>query len=118
MSSDEPSVFTRIIAREIPADIVYEDDRFVAFHDIAPQAPVHIVLVPKTAHYRNVVELAAGDSALLAEMVAVADRIAAEHAGGQFRLVFNNGERAGQSIFHVHGHILGGELGEGSLGRA
>lgn len=118
MSSEERSVFTRIIAREIPADIVYEDDRFIAFRDIAPQAPVHIVVVPKIAEYRNVVELAAGDPSLLAGLVEIANRIAAEHTGGQFRLVFNTGENSGQTVFHVHGHVLGGRLEEGTLGRA
>ena len=115
MSSSEPSIFTRIINREIPADIVFDDDRVIAFRDINPQAPVHLLVVPKTPDYENVHELAAGDPALLAHVVAVAKQLAAEHADGQFRLVFNSGENAGQTVFHVHAHILAGGLAEGSL---
>jgi len=113
-----PSIFTRIIAREIPADVVFEDDLVIAFRDIAPRAPVHLLVVPKTEAYENVVELAAGDPALLAHVVATAKSLAAEHTGGDFRLVFNTGAGAGQTVFHVHAHVLGdaGGLTEGSLG--
>jgi histidine triad (HIT) family protein len=111
MSTTEPSIFTRIANREIPASIVAETDRLIAFHDIAPKAPVHILVVPKTADYANVAELAAGDPALLAELATLAQQIANEH-GGEFRLIFNTGERAGQTVFHVHAHILIGDLGE------
>jgi histidine triad (HIT) family protein len=107
-SSAEPTVFERIVAREIPAEIVAETDRVIAFEDIAPKAPVHVLVVPKTAAYRDVVELAAGDPALLAEVVEVASRIAAERAGGHFRLLFNTGADAGQTVFHVHAHVLAG----------
>jgi histidine triad (HIT) family protein len=116
MASTSPSIFSRIIARDIPADIVYEDDQVVAFRDIAPQAPVHLLIVPRTEQYANVVELAAGDAGLLAAIVDVGNTLAAEHCGGQFRLVFNTGADAGQTIFHVHAHLLGGKLAEGSLG--
>ncbi|MBC7590330.1 MAG: histidine triad nucleotide-binding protein [Salinibacterium sp.] len=111
-----PSLFSRIVAREIPADIVFENDTIIAFRDIAPKAPVHILVVPKTEEYRNVTELAAGDPALLAEVVATAQLMASEHSGGQYRLIFNTGENAGQTVFHVHAHLLGGTLTEGSLG--
>lgn len=114
-SGAAPSIFTRIVAREIPATIVAETDRIIAFDDIAPQAPVHVVVATKTQQYRNVVELAAGDPGLLAELVAVAKGIADKRAGGQFRLVFNTGPAVGQTIFHVHAHVLAGHLGEGSL---
>lgn len=110
------SIFSAIIARDIPADIVFESDRIIAFRDIAPRAPLHLLVVPKTESYSNVVELAAGDPALLAEMVAVAQGLAAEHADGDFRLVFNTGANAGQSVFHVHAHVLAGGLTEDSLG--
>ena len=109
------SIFSRIVAREIPADIVFENDDVIAFRDIAPQAPVHLLVVPKTEQYANVSELAAGDPALLAQVVAVANDLAAEHSNGEFRLVFNSGESAGQTVFHVHAHILSGQLQEGSL---
>ena len=112
----EPSIFTRIVDREIPADIVFENERVIAFSDIAPKAPVHLLVVPKTPLYANVAELAAGDPALLAEVVAVAQGLADERTGGQYRLIFNTGENAGQTIFHVHAHVLGGHLPEGSLG--
>ena len=112
----EPSIFTRIVDREIPADIVFESERVIAFSDIAPKAPVHLLVVPKTPLYANVAELAAGDPALLAEVVAVAQGLADERTGGQYRLVFNTGENAGQTVFHVHAHVLGGHLPEGSLG--
>ena len=113
MSSDGPTIFERIVAREIPADIVFESDSIIAFRDIAPQAPVHILVVPKTAQYRNVAELAAGDPGLLAELVTVA----AQLADGDYRLVFNSGADAGQTVFHVHGHILAGGLEEGTLAK-
>ena len=114
--TDAPTIFERIIAREIPADIVYEDETVIAFRDIAPRAPVHLLVVPKTPVYRDVVALAAGDPALLAHVVAVARELAVEHTGGDFRLAFNTGARAGQSVFHVHAHVLAGGLSEGSLG--
>lgn len=111
----EPSIFERIVAREIPATIVAETDRVIAFVDIAPQAPVHLIVTPKTAAYANVVELAAGDPILLAELVAVANQLAAEHANGEFRLIFNSGPSAGQTVFHVHAHVLAGGLEERAL---
>lgn len=114
--SNSPSIFSRIIAREIPADIVLESDTLIAIRDIAPKAPVHILVIPKTEEFSNVAELAAGDSGLLAELVAAAQQVADEHCGGQYRLIFNTGENAGQTVFHVHAHVLGGTLTEGSLG--
>ena len=111
----EPSIFSRIVAREIPANIVAETDTLIAFTDIAPQAPVHLLVVPKTEAYRNVTELAAGDPALLAEVVSLAQSLADQFCDGEFRLVFNTGTSAGQTVFHVHAHVLGGGLAEGSL---
>jgi histidine triad (HIT) family protein len=78
---------------------------------------VHLLVVPKTAEFANVTELAAADPALLAEVVAVAQHLADEHCDGHYRLVFNTGARAGQTIFHVHAHLLGGTLTEGTLGQ-
>jgi histidine triad (HIT) family protein len=115
MTATEPSIFSRIIAGEIPADVVFDSEHVIAFTDIAPKAPVHVLVVPKTEQYRDVVELAAGDPALLAEMIAAAKTIADERAGGEFRLVFNTGAAAGQTVFHVHAHVLAGGLTEGSL---
>jgi histidine triad (HIT) family protein len=116
----EPTLFERIVTREIPAAVVYEDDRIIAFEDIAPKAPVHLLVVPKTAQYENVSQLAAGDPQLLADIVAVAQKLADEHTGGHYRLIFNTGDRVGQTVFHVHAHVLGldgshGDLSEGTL---
>lgn len=111
----EPTVFERIAQREIPAQIVAETDRVIAFRDIAPKAPLHIVVTPKQGDYRDVVELAEGDPALLAELVAVARDVADDLADGDFRLVFNTGGGAGQTIFHVHAHLLAGSLEEAAL---
>lgn len=109
------SIFSKIVAGEIPADVVAETDRVLAFRDIAPQAPVHVVVIPKTSEYANVAELAQGDPGLLAEIVAVANDVAAELSDGDFRLLFNKGAGAGQTVFHVHAHLLAGALGERSL---
>jgi histidine triad (HIT) family protein len=115
MPAAEPTIFERIVAREIPADVVYEDDRIIAFRDIAPKAPVHLLVVPKTAQYKNVAQLAAADPNLLAEVVATADKLAREQSNGEYRLVFNTGPSAGQTVFHVHAHVLSGNLDESSL---
>lgn len=113
----DPSIFTRILDGEIPAEILAETDRLFALRDIAPQAPVHLLVIPKTAEYRTVAELAARDPALLAEMIAFAAELAAAHTDdGDFRLVFNSGPNAGQTVFHVHAHVLAGGLTEKSVG--
>lgn len=117
MPGDADSVFTKIIERQIPADILYEDDLVVSFPDINPQAPVHLLIVPRTTAYANVTELAAADPALLAHVVEVAQHLADERCGGEYRLVFNTGPASGQTIFHVHAHLLGGGLEEGTLAR-
>ena len=103
----EPSIFTRILTGEIPGEIVAETERVFAIRDLNPQAPLHVLVIPKTEQYQDVTALAAGDPGLLAEVVAVAEQIAVEHADGEFRLIFLNGARAGQSVFHVHAHVLG-----------
>ena len=114
-ASAEPTIFERIVAREIPAEIVAETDRLLAIRDIAPKAPLHLLVFPKTAQYRTVSELAAGDPVLLAEVVATAQSLASEHGDGEFRLVFNSGSGAGQTVFHVHAHVLAGGLDEETL---
>jgi len=112
----EPSIFSRILAKEIPAEIIAETENAFAIRDIHPQAPVHLLVIPKSEDYRNVVELAAGDPELLAELVGLANTVAAEHADGDFRLIFNTGPHAGQTVFHVHAHVLAGGLEEKTLG--
>jgi histidine triad (HIT) family protein len=116
MSTAEPTIFERIVAREIPADVVFENERIIAFKDIAPKAPVHLLVVPKTSEYTNVAELAEGDPYLMAEIVTTAADLAAEHSNGEYRLVFNSGASVGQTVFHVHAHLLSGTLDESSLG--
>lgn len=111
----EETVFGKIVAGEIPVEILAETDRVIAFPDMNPQAPVHILVIPKATDYANVAELAAGDPETLAEMVTVAEHLAAEHANGEFRLIFNSGATVGQTVFHVHAHVLAGNLEERSL---
>ena len=112
----EPSIFTRILQGEIPSEIVAETPNAFAIRDIAPKAPVHLLVIPKSEQYRDVVQLAAGDPGLLAELVGLAGSLAEEHGDGDFRLVFNTGPQAGQTVFHVHGHVMAGALDETSLG--
>ncbi len=103
--SDE-TIFSKIIKREIPADIVYEDDKCLAFKDINPQAPVHVLLIPK----KNIAKLAdCTDTELLGHMMSMTAKIAADQGcADEFRVVVNNGVDAGQTVFHLHFHILGG----------
>jgi histidine triad (HIT) family protein len=103
------TIFEKIAAREIPARIVHEGDDFVAFHDVNPQAPVHILIVPKRVIAR-IAEAQAGDADLLGRML-IASRQIADEAGlaeGGYRLVINNGRDAGESVPHLHIHLLGG----------
>ena len=102
------TLFTKIIDREIPADIVYEDELCLAFKDINPQAPLHILVIPK----KNIVKISDTtelEQDLLGHLLLKAGEIAnAQGYGEAFRLVINNGENAGQTVFHLHIHILAG----------
>lgn len=102
------TIFSKIIRREIPADIVYEDEHCLAFRDINPQAPTHILVIPK----QEIVKLSdAGeqDQALMGHLMLAVGKIARqEGVEDAFRLVVNNGEGAGQSVFHLHLHIIAG----------
>ena len=100
-------LFCGIVAGEVPATVVASSDRAIAFRDIDPQAPVHVLVVPRD-HHADVAQLAAADPQLLADVVRLGHRVAEDEADGQFRLVFNTGSTAGQSVFHVHGHVIGG----------
>jgi histidine triad (HIT) family protein len=103
-----PTLFTKIISREIPADIVYEDERCLAFRDLNPQAPTHVLLIPKQEIAR-LVDATVADEALLGHMMLAAGKIATKlGVGDAFRLVVNNGAAAGQSVFHLHLHLLAG----------
>jgi len=102
------TLFGRIIRREIPANIVYEDDLCLAFRDINPQAPTHVLLVPKK-EIDMLSSATAEDQALLGHMMLAAGKVARQlGAGDTFRVVVNNGAEAGQSVFHLHLHILAG----------
>jgi histidine triad (HIT) family protein len=102
------TLFGKIIRREIPAKIVYEDEECLAFHDVNPQAPTHVLLIPKKEIPR-LSDATAEDRALLGHLMIVAGNIARDLGiEDAFRLVVNNGAEAGQSVFHLHLHILAG----------
>src|ERR1700759_3549329 len=100
-------LFCRIVAGEIPADVVAQTETAFAFKDLNPQAPLHVLVVPRT-HVANAAELADVEPATVAELVRVARRVAAEAGHDSYRLVFNTGADAGQSVFHAHLHVLAG----------
>jgi len=101
------TVFQKIIDREIPADIVFEDDSVLAFRDINPQAPIHILIIPKKPIDR-LSNAVTEDEDLLGHMMFCATQIAREQGLEDYRFVVNNGAGAGQTVFHLHMHILGG----------
>ena len=102
-------LFCAIVAGDIPATTVLETDRILAFRDIDPQAPTHVLVIPK-GHYPDVAALAAADASLLGEVITGVHRIAAAEGVGDtgYRVVFNTGAQAGQTVPHVHAHVLGG----------
>ena len=104
-------LFCAIVAGEIPATKVLETDRILAFRDINPQAPTHILVISKV-HYPDVAALAAADAALLGEVIKAAQQVAAAEGVAEtgYRVVFNTGVQAGQTVPHVHGHVLGGRV--------
>lgn len=104
------TIFGKIIKKEIPADIVFESDTVLAFRDINPQAPVHILIIPKI-EIPKVTDIKGSEhSQLMGEMIDVANNIAKEEgiAEDGFRLVFNCGDKGGQEVYHLHLHLLGG----------
>lgn len=105
-----PTIFSKIINKEIPANIVYESDNVLAFKDINPQAPVHILIIPKI-EIPKVTDIKSSEhSGLLSEMIDAANKIAKDSgiADDGFRLVFNCGDNGGQEVYHLHLHLLGG----------
>ncbi len=102
-------LFCKIIAGDIPGAVVYSDDRLVAFNDINPQAPMHVLIVPRR-HIPTLNDLSAADDGLMGEMIRRAAAIARErgYADGGYRAVFNCNREAGQSVWHIHLHVLGG----------
>ena len=107
----EATIFSKIIRREIPADIVYEDDECLAFRDIQPQAPTHILVIPKKV-IAGVQCAEPGDAALLGHLLVTARQIAETDglAATGFRLVINAGDHGGQTVDHLHVHLLGGRM--------
>ncbi|MEM6777300.1 MAG: histidine triad nucleotide-binding protein [Planctomycetota bacterium] len=103
-----PSIFSKIIDREIPADIVYEDESCLAFRDIAPKAPVHVLIIPK----REIVSLAdltTDDESVMGHCVVVASQVARDEGlTDGYRLIVNCGEEGGQEVPHLHYHLMGG----------
>jgi len=102
----EKTLFERIIDREIPGDFVYEDELCVAIKDINPKAPVHVLVIPRKA-LRGISEAEPQDSALLGHLLLVAQDLAKQNTCKDYRLQINNGEKAGQTVFHLHLHLLG-----------
>ncbi len=104
----EKTLFTRIIEREIPADIIYEDEHCVAFRDINPQAPFHVLVVPRQP-IAKVADATAAHAEVLGRLLIAAAEVARQHGHGDaFRLTVNNGAAAGQTVFHLHVHVLAG----------
>ena len=106
---DNDCLFCRIVAGEIPATVVHETDTTLSFRDIGPKAPVHVLVIPKD-HHPDVVALARADPGAAADVLAAAAAVAEQEGlvGDGFRVLFNTGGYAGQEVFHVHAHVLGG----------
>jgi histidine triad (HIT) family protein len=102
-------LFCKIVKKEIPAKVLFEDEHLVAFSDVNPQAPTHALIIPKR-HIVSLNEATSADAELLGRLVIAAQRVAREAgiSDSGWRLVVNNGAHAGQSVFHIHAHVLGG----------
>ncbi len=105
--SESRCVFCRIVEGRAPARLVYQDEDVTAFHDRNPQAPTHILIVPNR-HLRDVNQVKSDDAALMGRLFVVARRVAEGQGLSSYRLVVNTGREAGQSVFHLHMHLLGG----------
>ena len=103
----EPSLFTKIIERKIPAKIAYEDESYIVIHDIQPQAPAHVLVIPKR-QIETLNDLQPGDAELVGGMFLIAKKVMAELGHQDYRTVFNCGKGAQQSVFHLHLHVLAG----------
>lgn len=110
-------IFCKIVAGEIPADVLYQDSRVMAFRDINPVAPVHVLIIPKK-HIPSLAELPESEAPLVADMVIVANKLAKDEgiAESGYRLVINSGKQGGQLVPHLHMHLIGGRQLSGALG--
>jgi len=109
-------IFCQIASKEIPSELIHEDDELIAFHDIEPQAPVHFLVMPKK-HVTRLADMDAGDFPLIGKMAKVATELARkEGISDGFRIAVNCGEQGGQTVWHVHMHVLGGRQLNGYLG--
>lgn len=110
-------IFCRIVAGEVPSDVVYQDEDFLAFRDISPQAPVHVVVIPKT-HIASLAELTEGQKELAGRLIIVAKELAEKEgiARTGYRLAINCGPEGGQEVPHLHLHLIGGRRLDGKLG--
>lgn len=113
----EECIFCRIVAGELPSDLVYQDDDFLALRDISPQAPVHLLVIPKT-HITSVAELTEGQENLAGRLIIIANKLAEKEgiAGKGYRLAINCGPEGGQVVPHLHLHLLGGRQMDAKLG--
>ncbi|MFJ8953389.1 histidine triad nucleotide-binding protein [Streptomyces sp. NPDC102381] len=100
-------LFCKIVAGDVPATLVRETESTVAFRDINPQAPTHVLVIPRL-HYTDAASLAAAEPAIAADVLREADEVAKEEKLDSYRIVFNTGSGAGQTVFHAHAHVLGG----------
>ena len=106
-------IFCKIVTGDIPSDLIAETTNLIAFKDIAPLSKVHLLVIPKK-HYRDVAELSASNPAQLSELMSLAIKLAGEFTNGSFKLQFNTGAEAGQTIFHAHAHVLSENPKDGS----
>ncbi|MFK4064587.1 histidine triad nucleotide-binding protein [Streptomyces sp. NPDC029674] len=105
--AQDDCLFCKIVAGEVPATVVRETETTVAFRDINPQAPTHVLVIPK-AHYPDAASLAAAEPQMAADVLREAGEVAAQEKAESYRIVFNTGAGAGQTVFHTHAHVLGG----------
>jgi len=105
--TDSDCLFCKIASEEVPVELVYAGQRVVAFRDISPQAPTHVLVIPRS-HHHSVGALAAAEPEALVELARAAEKVAVGEGHDSFRLVFNTGARSGQSVFHAHAHVLAG----------
>jgi histidine triad (HIT) family protein len=110
MATDPDCLFCKILAGGIPADVVHETETTLAFRDVSPQAPTHVLVIPRS-HHPNIAALAAAEPGVAVDLVNAVGAVAEQEGLGEgYRLVFNTGAQAHQTVFHVHAHVLGGRV--------